>query len=48
MILTIKEIAETANVSISTVYRRAKELGRLPRVEEIKKKKVGAPFKYKK
>lgn len=45
--MTVKELAELANVSMTTVYKRAKELGRLPTVEELKPRKHGRPQKYK-
>ena len=46
--MTPKEIAEKANVSEARVYQIAKQLGRLPTVEEIeaRKGKRGRPKKY--
>ena len=37
--MNVKEIAKQANCSINWVYKVAKELGRLPTVEEILKRK---------
>jgi predicted transcriptional regulator len=47
--MTIKELAEKANVTERRVYQLAKKLGRLPTVEEIesRKGKRGRPKKYK-
>lgn len=46
--MTVQELAEKANVSERRVYQLAKELGRLPTVEEIesRKGKRGRPKKY--
>lgn len=46
--MTVKEIAEKANVSERRVYQLAKKLGRLPTVEEIeeRKGKRGRPKTY--
>ncbi|MCD8371814.1 MAG: helix-turn-helix domain-containing protein [Clostridia bacterium] len=44
---TPDRLAEAAGVSVSTVYNRAKELGRLPTLEELQKRKsTGRPRKY--
>ena len=40
------QIAQAAGVSIATVYRHAKNLGRFPTVEEIRNSKMGRPRKY--
>lgn len=47
--MNVKEIAKEANVTQSRVYQIAKQLGRLPTVEEIesRKGKRGRPKKYK-
>lgn len=45
--MTAKEIAQAAGVSTATVYKRAKQLGRLPTVEEVKNSRNGRPEKYK-
>jgi sugar-specific transcriptional regulator TrmB len=47
--MTVQELAEKAKVSSRRVYQIAKELGRLPTVEEIesRKGKRGRPKKYK-
>lgn len=47
--MTVKELAEKANVTESRVYQIAKRLGRLPTVEEVesRKGKRGRPQKYK-
>ena len=46
--MTVKEIAEMAKVTERRVYQLAKQLGRLPTVEEIedRKGKRGRPKKY--
>ena len=46
--MTVQELAEEANVTERRVYQIAKQLGRLPTVEEIKarKGKRGRPRKY--
>lgn len=46
--MTVKELAEEANVTQRRVYQLAKELGRLPTVEELKERKGkrGRPKKY--
>ena len=46
--MTVQELAEKANVTERRVYQLAKQLGRLPTVEEIKsrKGKRGRPKKY--
>lgn len=44
--MTASEIAKIAGVCVATVYSRAKELGRMPTIEEIKVKKLGRPRKY--
>lgn len=44
--MTVKEIAQAAGVSEATVYKRAKQLGRMPTVEEVKERKNGRPCKY--
>ena len=46
--MTVKELAEQANVTERRVYQLAKRLGRLPTVEEIesRKGKRGRPRKY--
>ena len=46
--MTVKELAEKADVTARRVYQLAKKLGRLPTVEEIKarKGKRGRPKKY--
>ena len=41
-----KEIAYRAGVSVTTVYKKAAKLGRLPTVEEAKPKPGGRPRKY--
>jgi sugar-specific transcriptional regulator TrmB len=47
--MTVKELAELANVTERRVYQIAKKLGRLPTLEEIeeRKGKRGRPKKYK-
>lgn len=47
--MTVQELAEKANVTERRVYQLAKQLGRLPTVEEIesRKGKRGRPKKYK-
>ena len=47
--MTIKELAEETGVTERRVYQLAKQLGRLPTVEEIesRKGKRGRPKKYK-
>lgn len=46
--MTVRELAEEANVTEARVYQIAKRLGRLPTVAEIKarKGKRGRPKKY--
>lgn len=46
--LSIEEIAKACGKSVRTVYRRARELGRLPTLEEMKepRPKTGRPRKY--
>ena len=46
--MTVKELAEQANVTERRVYQMAKRLGRLPTLEEIeaRKGKRGRPKKY--
>ena len=46
--MTVKELAEKANVTESRVYQLAKILGRLPTLEEIeeRKGKRGRPRKH--
>lgn len=46
--MTVKELAEQANVTERRVYQIAKKLGRLPTVAEIeaRKAKRGRPKKY--
>ena len=46
--MTPKEIAEKANVSVARVYQIAKQIGRLPTIDEVKsrKGKMGRPKKY--
>lgn len=44
--LTAVEIAYRAGVSVTTVYKKAAKLGRLPTVEEAKPKPGGRPRKY--
>ena len=46
--MTVQELAEKANVTERRVYQLAKQLGRLPTVEEIesRKGKRGRPKKY--
>lgn len=46
--MTIQELAKETNVTERRVYQIAKELGRLPTVEEIesRKGKRGRPRKY--
>jgi sugar-specific transcriptional regulator TrmB len=46
--MNVQEIAEKANVTERRVYQLAKQLGRLPTVEEIesRKGKRGRPKKY--
>lgn len=46
--MTVKELAEKANVTERRVYQMAKRLGRLPTLEEIeaRKGKRGRPKKY--
>lgn len=44
---TPTRLAEEAGVSLATVYNRARELGRLPTIEELQKRKsTGRPRKY--
>ena len=47
--MNVQEIAEKANVTERRVYQIAKQLGRLPTVEEVesRKGKRGRPKKYK-
>ena len=47
--MTVKELAEQANVTERRVYQIARYLGRLPTVKEIesRKGKKGRPKKYK-
>lgn len=46
--MTVKELAEKANVTERRVYQLAKKLGRMPTVSEIleRKGKRGRPKKY--
>jgi hypothetical protein len=46
--MTVIELAHRANVTQRRVYQLAKELGRLPTVEELKERKGkrGRPKKY--
>jgi predicted transcriptional regulator len=46
--MTVQELAEKTNVTEARVYQIAKQLGRLPTVEEIesRKGKRGRPKKY--
>lgn len=46
--MTVKELAEKANVAERRVYQLAKQLGRLPTLQEIeeRKGKRGRPKKY--
>lgn len=46
--MTVKELAEQANVTERRVYQIAKKLGRLPTIDEIesRKGKRGRPKKY--
>lgn len=46
--MTIKELAEQANVTERRVYQIAKKLGRTPTLEEVKERKGkrGRPRKY--
>lgn len=46
--MTVKELAEQANVTERRVYQIAKKLGRLPTLDEIesRKGKRGRPKKY--
>lgn len=46
--MTVQEIAEKANVSTARVYQIAKQIGRLPTLEEVeaRKGKMGRPKKY--
>lgn len=46
--MTVKQLAEEANVTERRVYQIAKQLGRLPTVSEIeaRKGKRGRPKKY--
>lgn len=44
--MTAQELATLAKVSVTTVYKRAKELGRLPTLDELKKRKHGRPQKW--
>ena len=46
--MTVKELAEQANVTERRVYQMAKKLGRLPTIDEIesRKGKRGRPKKY--
>ena len=46
--MTVQEIAEKANVSKGRVYQIAKQIGRLPTIEEVeeRKGKMGRPKKY--
>ena len=39
-------LAKEAGVSVATVYKHAKRLGRLPTLEELKNTKTGRPRKY--
>lgn len=47
--MTVQELAKETNVTEARVYQIAKQLGRLPTVEEIesRKGKRGRPKKYK-
>ena len=47
--MTVKDIAKKCNCSENWIYKIAKQLGRLPTVEEVnaRKGKVGQPLKYK-
>jgi CTP-dependent riboflavin kinase len=47
--MTVQELAEKANVTERRVYQLAKQLGRLPTIDEIesRKGKRGRPKKYK-
>ena len=47
--MNVQEIAEKSNVTERRVYQIAKQLGRLPTVEEVesRKGKRGRPKKYK-
>jgi hypothetical protein len=46
--MTVRELAEEANVTERRVYQLAKKLGRLPTLDEIesRKGKRGRPRKY--
>jgi hypothetical protein len=46
--MTVKELAEEANVTERRVYQLAKKLGRLPTIDELesRKGKRGRPKKY--
>lgn len=43
----IISIAKEAGVSVTTIYNRARKLGRLPTVEEAKAQRTGRKSKYK-
>lgn len=46
--MTVKELAKKAHCSASWIYHIARELDRLPTLEEVlaRKNKVGRPNKY--
>ena len=44
--LTVKDLCDLTGKKKSTIYRLAKELGRLPTVEEVKSIQMGRPRKY--
>lgn len=44
--MTIKELAEATGRSKVAIYKTARQLGRLPTVEEVLKRKAGRPRKY--
>ena len=44
--LTVKELVEITGKKKSTIYNLAKQLGRLPTVEEVNAVKIGRPKKY--
>lgn len=44
--MTIKELQEKTGRSRSHIYKKARELGRLPTIEELKEAYVGRPKKY--